>query len=91
MQQSCVGLDVHSKQSAFVIADEAGTVVPQGEVPTTPAGLKELRDRHALAPGTPVALGTGTTASFVVCCQRDEATPLVAHPTSVGRQFAAKP
>lgn len=65
MHQYYVGLDVHSKQSTFVIADEVGTVVAEGEVPTTAAGLKELHDRHALAPGTPVALETGTSAFFV--------------------------
>jgi transposase len=65
MPQHYVGLDVHSKQSVFVIADAAGTVIAEGEVPTTPAGLVELRDRHALAPDTPVALETGTSAFFV--------------------------
>lgn len=65
MHQHYVGLDVHSKQSVFVVADGAGTVVAEGEIPTTPAGLKEWRDRYALSPGTPVALETGTTAFFV--------------------------
>ena len=65
MHQHYVGLDVHSKQSVFVIADAAGTVIAEGEVPTTPAGLAELRDRHGLAPQTPVALETGTSAFFV--------------------------
>ena len=37
-----VGLDVHSKQSAFVIEDDAGKVIAQGEVPTTPAGFSGL-------------------------------------------------
>ncbi len=65
MQQSYVGVDVHSKQSTFVIADAAGTVLAEGEVPTTPAGLRALCERHQLAPGTPVALETGTSAFFV--------------------------
>jgi hypothetical protein len=65
MHQHYVGLDVHSKQSVFVIADAAGTVTAEGAVPTTPAGLAALRDRHALAPQTPVALETGTSAFFV--------------------------
>lgn len=65
MHQYYVGLDVHSKQSTFVVADGAGTVVAEGEVPTTPAGLKEWGERQALAAGTPVALETGTTAFFV--------------------------
>ena len=65
MHQYYVGLDVHSKQSTFVIADGAGTVVAEGEVPTTPAGLKEWCARQASPSGTPVALETGTTAFFV--------------------------
>jgi len=39
--------------------------VAEGEVPTTPSGLKELRDRQASPSGTPVALETGPTAFFV--------------------------
>jgi transposase len=63
--QHYVGLDVHSKQTTFVIGDETGRVVAQGEVPTTPQGLRRLKESHQLAPGTPVALETGTTAFFV--------------------------
>ena len=58
-------MDVHSKQSVFAIADATGKWVAEGEVPTTPAGLTALRERHALAPQTPVALETGTSAFFV--------------------------
>jgi len=65
MHQYSVGLDVHSKQRTFVIADGTGTVVAEGEVPTTPAGLKEWCARQASPSGTPVALETGTTAFFV--------------------------
>ena len=65
MHQHYVGLDVHSKQSVFVIADAAGTVIAEGEVPTTPVGLAELRDRYGVAAQTPVALETGTSAFFV--------------------------
>jgi hypothetical protein len=36
MKAYYVGLDVHSKKSAFVIEDEAAKVIAQGEVPTTP-------------------------------------------------------
>jgi transposase len=60
-----VGLDVHSKQSAFVIEDEGGKVIAQGEVPTTPDGFSRLQARYELARGTQVALETGTVAFFV--------------------------
>jgi len=47
-----VGLDVHSRQSTFVVEDAAGKVVAQGEVPTTPAGFSGLVATHGLAPRT---------------------------------------
>ena len=65
MDQHYVGLDVHSKQSVFAIADASGRWVAEGAVPTTPAGLTAFRERYALAPQTPVALETGTSAFFV--------------------------
>src|SRR5438094_10343995 len=67
MEQYYVGLDVHSRQSTFVIEDGAGRVTAQGEVPTTPAGLAHLRAAHRLPPDTPVTLETGTVAFFVAC------------------------
>lgn len=60
-----VGLDVHSKQSVFVLQDSAGQVVAQGEMPTTPDGFTRWRDAHQLPAGTPVALESGTVAFFV--------------------------
>lgn len=60
-----VGLDVHSKQSVYVIQDEDGKVVGQGRVATTMEGLAVLKSRYELAPGTPVALESGTLAFFV--------------------------
>ena len=65
MQQYYLGLDVHSRQSTFVMEDGAGRVTAQGEVPTTPAGLAHLRAAHRLPPGTRVALEAGTVAFFV--------------------------
>jgi hypothetical protein len=46
-----VGLDVHSKQSVFVIEDEDGNVVARGEVPTSREGMERLRSEHALPTG----------------------------------------
>jgi transposase len=60
-----VGLDVHSKACSFVIQGADGTVVGQGEIPTTAAGFQRLIGEQALPPGTPVALETGTVAFFV--------------------------
>lgn len=59
-----VGLDVHSRQSAFVIEDHEGRVIAQGEIPTTPAGFERLREAYHLPAGTPVALETGAVAFF---------------------------
>ena len=60
-----VGLDVHSRDSAFVIQDEAGTILGRGVVPTTPEGFARLRDEHQLPAGTMVALETGTSTFYV--------------------------
>jgi transposase len=65
MESYYVGLDVHSRQSAFVIQDAAGCRVAQGEIPTTRAAFAAWRAHHQLPAGTPVALETGTVAFFV--------------------------
>ena len=66
-----VGLDVHSKASVYAIEDEAGQVTGRGAVPTTPEGLRQLRDQHALPPGTAVALESGVVSFFVVDVLRE--------------------
>ena len=60
-----VGLDVHSRDSVFVIQDEAGAIRGRGTVPTTPTGLAQLCQDHQLPTGTTVALETGTSAFYV--------------------------
>lgn len=46
MEQYYVGLDVHSRQSAFLIEHHEGRVIAQGEMPTTPAGFERLRTAY---------------------------------------------
>lgn len=65
MGEYYVGLDVHSRQSVFVIEQADGTVTARGEFPTTPAGLRQLRTQHGVPAGTAVALETGTLAFYV--------------------------
>jgi transposase len=65
MRKYYVGLDVHSKNSAFVIEDEGGKVIARGEVPTTLEGFSQLQATYQLTRGTRVALETGTVAFFV--------------------------
>jgi transposase len=60
-----VGLDVHSRESVFLIQDATGAVCGSGRVPTTPLGLRDLVARTRLPAGTVVALETGTCAFFV--------------------------
>jgi len=62
--EAYVGLDVHSKRSVFVIEAADGRVVARGDLPTTPTGFRRLREQHALAAETPVALETGTVAFY---------------------------
>lgn len=64
MSEYYVGLDVHSKQSVFVIQDNQGAVRAEGAIPSTPAGFRELQERYHLPAGTPVGLETGTVAFF---------------------------
>src|SRR5260370_32967876 len=65
MQSYYVGLDVHSRESVFVVENEAGAIVARGAVPTTINGLKHLRDSCGLPAPTGVAPRTGTSAFFV--------------------------
>ncbi len=65
MERYYVGLDVHSRESVFVIKRHDGELVDRGALPTTALGLARLRDEHGLPPGTPIALETGTSAFFV--------------------------
>jgi transposase len=60
-----VGLDVHSRESVFVVQDTTGTVVGEGRVVTSPDGFTQLAAAHALSAGTPVALESGPLAFFV--------------------------
>ena len=41
MQSYYVGLDVHSRESVFVVENEAGAIVARGSVPTTINGLND--------------------------------------------------
>ena len=65
MQSYYVGLDVHSRESVFVVENAAGAIDARGSVPTTVNGLKHLRDSCGLPATTGVALETGTSAFFV--------------------------
>ena len=55
---------VGSRRSVFVIEAADGRVLARGDIPTTPAGCRQLREQHALAAETPVALETGTAAFY---------------------------
>src|SRR5947209_1016743 len=51
-------------RSVFVIEAEDGRVAARGDIPTTPAGFRQLRRQHALPAETPVALESGTVAFY---------------------------
>jgi transposase len=65
MAEYYVGLDVHTRESVFVVQRADGTVVGRGRVATDRAGFEGLRTRFGLPAATPVALETGTVAFFV--------------------------
>src|SRR5260370_23814395 len=79
MQSYYVGLDVHSRESVFVVENDAGVIVARGSVPTTVNGLKHLHDSCGLPAATGVALETGTSAFFVA----RELAPLELNPVVV--------
>lgn len=64
MAEYYVGLDVHTRESAFVVQRADGTVLGRGRVATDRPGFAGLRTRYALPAATPVALETGTVAFF---------------------------
>lgn len=59
------GLDVHSKQTVYVLQDEAGQVLAEGAVRTERVSLEEWLRRHALADCAVVCLESGGQAAFV--------------------------
>jgi transposase len=87
MKTVYVGLDVHSKQTVYVIEDAEGTVVAEGAVQTDRVGLEGLIEQHQLGLGTAVCLETGGQAAFV--CDVLEARglqPAVIDATEVRRK-----
>ncbi len=64
MAEYYVGLDVHTRESVFVVQRADGTVVGRGRIATDRSGFESLRTRFALPSATPVALETGTVAFF---------------------------
>jgi transposase len=60
-----VGLDVHSKHCAFLIQNDDGKVMGKGQIPTTLAGLRTIKDGYALGKDTKVGLESGAMADFV--------------------------
>jgi len=61
-----IGLDVHSKQTTYVAQQADGTMVAEGQVATSEAGLAEMLGRVGAPVETRIGLESGTSA-FVVC------------------------
>jgi len=64
MGEYYVGLDVHTRESAFVVQRADGAVLGRGRIATDRTGFESLQTRFTLPPDTPVALETGTSAFF---------------------------
>jgi transposase len=60
-----IGLDVHGKQTVYVVLDDDGKVLAQGKVCTTAEGLCELLQRLGAPQGTVIGLETGGQAMWV--------------------------
>ena len=57
-----IGLDVHSKETVYVVQDESGKVMAQGKVATTAEGPCELVERLEAPEGTKIGLPARGTA-----------------------------
>lgn len=79
MSTRYVGLDVHCKQTVFVMQGDAEGVIAEGSVPTTCAGLTEFVQHYQLGADTAVCMETGGQAAFV--CDVLEAQGL--HPVVI--------
>jgi transposase len=78
MSKLYIGLDVHSKMTQYAVQSEDGSMVAQGQIPTTPEGFRQLRERCGVEPGTRVGMETGTMASYVAReLQQQGLTPVV--------------
>jgi transposase len=60
-----IGLDVHSKLTVYCAQNEKGEVMEESEVATSRVGLAQMLGRLGAAPGTAVALESGTQAGWV--------------------------
>lgn len=91
MTKFYVGLDVHSKDCVYAVQDEAGTLLGEGTVGTTPEGLQLLRNRFGLPEGTTVGFETGTVAFYVArLLHRIGLSPVVVDAYEV-RRMAHRP
>jgi transposase len=62
--QYYVGMDVHSKESVFVMVDRKGKLRAQGTLVTTVEGFQAWQQHYQVPSGTAVALESGTVAFF---------------------------
>jgi transposase len=60
-----IGLDVHSKMSVYVAQNEQGKTIAQGEIATNSTGIDQLFKIVAAPPGTPIAMESGTQATWL--------------------------
>lgn len=63
--QMYIGLDVHSKQTVYVAQEADGKLMGQGQVPTTPEGLRQVVETLQAPPLSFCGLETGTQATWV--------------------------
>ena len=64
MGQYYVGMDVHSKESVFMMMDGKGKRCAQGALSTTLEGFQRWQEQYRVPRGTEVALESGTVAFF---------------------------
>jgi transposase len=60
-----IGLDVHCKETVYVVQDDAGNVISRGRVTTTPEGFAQMLESVNAPKGTKIGLETGIQAWWV--------------------------
>jgi hypothetical protein len=78
-----IGLDVHCKESVYVVQDGEGGVVKEGAVETTEEGLKAMVEEVG-APG-------GTKGIEKTKSRTNPSSPLLGHPAGRSGRFPALP
>lgn len=82
-----LGLDVHSKMTSFCLQDETGSLIAEGNIPSTPQAFAAMKEIHSIPDGTQAGLESGTQALVTVRMLYDiDLEPVVINAEEVRRK-----